>query len=282
MKLRAMHLARAVTIKRASVVALLVVFLATSVLAQYRRGSRGAGRQMVEAVLADYDGTFQFCRAAFRASREGDGGNWSVDSPQADLNLSIRLSELTKTAVGLTAEGEPNHLYVTLSNPVLFRCPFLMMTEVGSAYFDDQESAHLRAYLQKGGFIWADDFWGEYAWTFWERQIRKVLPEGQYAIKDLRLDHPIFHMMMSVKDVPQIPSIGWWFDTGRTSERRDSTEPHARAISDERGRVMVLMTHNTDFGDSFEREGDSREYFLKFSIEGYAFGINALLYAMTH
>ena len=45
---------------------------------------------------------------------------------------------------------------------------------------------------------------------------------------------------------------------------------------------MVLITHNTDFGDSFEREGDDPRLLLKFSVPGYAFGINALVYAMTH
>jgi hypothetical protein len=46
--------------------------------------------------------------------------------------------------------------------------------------------------------------------------------------------------------------------------------------------MLVVMTHNTDFGDSFEREGDSRAYFEYFAGPGYAFGINTLLYAMTH
>ena len=55
-----------------------------------------------------------------------------------------------------------------------------------------------------------------------------------------------------------------------------------RAISDRDGRILVVMTHNTDFGDAFEREGDSREYFETFAGAGYAFGINTLLYAMTH
>jgi len=45
---------------------------------------------------------------------------------------------------------------------------------------------------------------------------------------------------------------------------------------------MVFITHNTDLGDSFEREGDSYEYFLRFSVEGYAVGVNVLLYSMTH
>jgi hypothetical protein len=45
---------------------------------------------------------------------------------------------------------------------------------------------------------------------------------------------------------------------------------------------LVLSTHNTDLGDSFEREGDDPRYFSVMSVPGYAFGINALLYAMTH
>jgi hypothetical protein len=259
-----------------------MIAVATAASAQFRRGNRGIGRRAVFATIDDYDGTFQFCRAVFRADRNGDGGDWSVDSPQADLNLSIRMSELTKTTVGLLPDGEPNHLYVNLTDPVLYRCPFIMMTEVGSAYFDQKEAAHLRDYLLKGGFIWADDFWGEYAWDFWVNTLRKVLPSGAYAIKDLDLDHPIFNMMTRITKVPQIPSINVWFGTGQTSERRDSRVPHVRAISDDHGRIMVLMTHNTDFGDSFEREGDSREYFLQFSVEGYAFGVNTLIYAMTH
>ena len=57
---------------------------------------------------------------------------------------------------------------------------------------------------------------------------------------------------------------------------------HTRAVVDSHGRIMVLMTHNTDFGDSFEREADDPRYFYNFSVPGYAFGINALLYSMTH
>jgi len=55
-----------------------------------------------------------------------------------------------------------------------------------------------------------------------------------------------------------------------------------RAVSDRDGRILVVMTHNTDFGDAFEREGDSREYFERFAGAGYAFGIDTLLYSMTH
>lgn len=237
------------------------------------------------AAPASFDGAFQFCRAVFRGIQGGDGGNWLTDYPDADRNLSIRLSELTKTAVSMNkATGEPNHLVVQLTAPELFRCPMIMMFEVGNLYLDENEAAALRAYLMKGGFLWVDDFWGERAWSIWESQIRKVFPSGTHPIMDLTIDHPLFHQFRSVSRVPQIPSINYWIGSGGdTSERgADSDVPHIRAITDERGRIMVLMSHNTDFGDSYERESVSHEYFLAFSVEGYAFGVNALVYAMTH
>ena len=92
------------------------------------------------ATLDDFDGSFQFCRVVFRQASNGDGGDWSVDFPRADENLSIRLSELTKTPVGMDSDGMPKHLLISLTDPELFHCPFIMMTEVGSAYLDDERS----------------------------------------------------------------------------------------------------------------------------------------------
>ena len=100
---------------------------------------------------------------------------------------------------------------------------------------------------------------------------------------DLDVAHPLFHVLYDVKGVAQIPSIGFWLGTGgRTSERVDSQVPHARAILDTTGHMVVLITHNTDYSDAFEREGENRAYFETFAGPGYAFGINALLYALTH
>ena len=267
---------------RACAVATILLMAAAAVHAQFG-GFRTRGLPM--ATPESFDGAFQFCRAAFRSSRGGDGGGWGTDYPDADLNLSTRLGELTKTPISVDKRsGQPNHVIVPVNDPLLFRCPLIMMFEVGTLYLDDAEAANLRAYLLKGGFLWVDDFWGQYAWDVWESQIRKVLPSGAYPVKDLPLDHTIFHQVFTVARIPQIPSINYWLGSGGdTSERGPgSRPPHVRGIADERGRLMVLMTHNTDFGDSWEREGVSREYFLTFSVDGYAFGTNALVYAMTH
>lgn len=247
-----------------------------------RRGRFGPSVQL--ATPESFEGDFHFCRIAFRGNPYGDGGGWGVDYPRADINLSIRLSELTKTRVSFNAPGEPNSLVMRLTDEALFHCPFVMMTEVGAVYFDEAEAASLRNYLLKGGFLWADDFWGSYAWSAWQREFDKVLPSGRYPARDLPMDHPLFRTMFVIPKVPQIPSINFWAGSGGyTSERgADSAVPHARAIFDERRRMMVLLTHNTDVGDSWEREADDPEYFLRFSVDGYAFAINVVLYALTH
>jgi hypothetical protein len=265
--------------------AIIIAVFAATAGAQFQR--RGGGRFFSQRLRpnAPYDGAFQFCRIMFRNAGNGDGGGWGVDYPKADQNLSYRFSELTRTSVSKTDDGNFNHIVIALTDEErLARCPFIMMTEPGGAFFDEAEATALRTYLQRGGFLWADDFWGEYAWAHWENEIRKALPSSDYPLFDVPLDHQLFHMLYDVREVAQIPSIGFWYGTnGGTSERgRDSAEVHVRAISDRSGHILVVMTHNTDFGDAFEREGESREYFEHFAGPGYAFGVDTLLYSMTH
>jgi hypothetical protein len=250
--------------------------------AQFGRGATSS----VAAHMAkkdSFDGRFNYCRVMYRLNPAGDGGSWLTDYPLAEIDLSIRLSELTKTPVSFDESGQPRHLIVRLTDDELFRCPFLMMQEVGRLFITDEEAARLRTYLLKGGFLWVDDFWGSYAWDIWEDQIQKVLPPKEFPIVDVPNGHPMFRTLFEVKGVPQIPGIGTWRFGRRTSERgADSAQVHSRAIFDQKGRLMVFITHNTDVSDSWEREGEDSSYFYAFSVDGYAVAIDVLLYAMTH
>ncbi|HET9194397.1 MAG TPA: DUF4159 domain-containing protein [Vicinamibacterales bacterium] len=230
----------------------------------------------------DFDGRFNFCRLVYDGNR--NGGSWQTDYPNADINMSIRFSELTRTRVAFHPSGEPKHLLVRATSDTLFKCPLVILTAPGSAVFDDDEAEALRRYLDKGGFIWADDFWGTDQWEQWEGEIRRVLPASEFDIVDLPMDHPMLRSQFIVTEIPQIPNIGYYRRSGGdTSERgADSEVPRARIITDDSGRAMVLMTHNTDISDSWEREGEDASYFYAFSPKGYALGINVLLYAMTH
>ena len=217
--------------------------------------------------------------------RERGGYGWSTDYPLSDANFMIRLSELTKASISENAYGEPGHVVVQLTDPELFNYPFIFMSDVGTAFFSPEEAAGLREYLLRGGFLWVDDFWGSRAWDAWAYELSKVFSGAEYPITDLSLDHPIFRGLFDIDGFPQIPSIQHWRRSGGgvTSERgQDSAEPHFRGVSDEHDRLMVLMTHNTDIADGWEREGEDEWYFTSFSIDAYAVGINVLMYAMTH
>ena len=112
-----------------------------------------------------------------------------------------------------------------------------------------------------------------------------MLPPGRYPVIDVPLDHPVFRALTHVTSVPQITSIQFWrrVGGGTTSERgADSAEPHFRAIADDRGRFLVVMTHNTDIADAWEREADDPRFFSRFSPDGYGLGINVLVHAMSH
>jgi hypothetical protein len=159
-----------------------------------------------------------------------------------------------------------------------------MGSDVGTVEFSGEEAARLREYLLKGGFLWVDDFWGTAAWERWSREIAKVLPPAQYPIQEVPPTDQIFRSLYEVPRVPQITSLQNWRRSGgtNTSERgSDSAVPHLRAIRDPGGRIMVVMTHNTDIADSWEREGDDIEFFYRFAHDGYALGINVLLHSMT-
>jgi hypothetical protein len=243
----------------------------------FRQGARLATPQ-------SFDGSFNFCRVMYRNGPFGAGGGWSADYPSADINLSIRLAELTRLRVSRTAAGDPNHLVVRPLDDELFGCPFVLMAEVGSIFLDEQEAIRLREYLLKGGFLWVDDFWGTAAWEHWRDEIAKVLPPDRFPVQELPADHALLRSQFELSRIPQIPAINYWLDSGGgTSERgADSAVVHARVILDEHGRVMVFMTHNTDVSDSWEREGEDPNYFYRFSVEGYAVAVNVLLHAMTH
>jgi len=230
------------------------------------------------------DRGFTFCRLLYQSvRREPMGHGWNTDYPGSDHNFMARLEELTTTKPARWADGQPGFAVVRATQDELYECPFLFMSDAGTVGFSELEVVRLRDYLLKGGFLYVDDFWGEWAWRQWASEIARVLPE--YPIVDLGPDHPIMRTLYEVPEVPQVPSIQFWRRSGRhaTSEQgAASATPHLRAIFDERGHPLVVMTHNTDIADGWEREGEDDEFFYSFSPEAYALGINIVMYAMSH
>ena len=268
-----------------TVAATIIVLAATAVFAQ-RIWFGGYGYTPPRFPTEQtFKGSFNFCRAMFQSNRREKRG-WSTDYPGADLNFSTRLAELTKAPVTMRqdAEGEdaPDAVVVRLTDEALFKCPYVLMQDAGTAAFSPEEVVRLREYLLKGGFVFASDYWGDLAREQLDEQLALALPPSQYPIVDLPLNHSIWRTLFNVTTVPQMPSIQSWRRSGGNTDRGVIDPPSARGIADEDGRLMVVMLHNTDVPDGWEREGEDPEYFYRFSPDAYAVGINIVLYAMTH
>jgi hypothetical protein len=215
----------------------------------------------------------------------GRGSNpeerWRIDAPDSDLNFSFRLQQVTSIKVN------PEGKFLSITDKELFDYPFIYIVEPGRLTFTAEEVPVLRRYLLNGGFLMCDDFWGDRDWENFSQELKLIFPERE--AKELPLDHPIFHCVFDLKEKPQVPGVDWGTSsefTGITYERRrgpGAETVHYRAIVDDKDRIMVLICHNTDLGDGWEREGDNEYYFKHFSEpKAYPMGINIIFYAMTH
>jgi len=204
--------------------------------------------------------------------------SWATDYPDADVNFSARFQKETGF------KTEPEGRVITLTNAELRRYPFIYIVEGADMHLSTAEAQSLRDYLLGGGFLMVDDFWGEREWENFYEEIKRVFPEREP--EELRLDHPIFSCVFPLKEKPQIPNVGTGTSsqyTGITWERWDAQTPHYRGIFDDKGRLMVMICHNTDLGDGWEWEGGNEYYFREFSEKkAYPLGINIIFYAMTH
>jgi hypothetical protein len=212
----------------------------------------------------------------------GRRGKWATDWPDSDLNFSFRLQQLTALKVN------PDPVIVELSDPRLYDFPFLYVIEPGGERgypgtglaLQEEEVEALRRYCFNGGFVMVDDFWGEDEWDEFYREIKRVFPDREP--QELDPNHEIFNCVYELEEPPQVPSIHTFLG-GYRYERYDAAEVNYRGIFDDDGRLMVMICHNTDLGDGWEREGENHEYFKQYSEpKSYPMGINILFYAMTH
>jgi len=207
---------------------------------------------------------------------------WETDFPEGDDNFSRRLATLTRISVAPVAASR------LLTAPDLGDFPLLFMSDPGYMVLSEQEIAALARYLANGGFLWVDDFWGDAEWQQFANVMRQVLPDREWRV--LTPQHPIFHTVFDLEEMPQIPALPFASPGGDTAEPAGAhkypagslNEPQMRAWLDDDGRVMVVATHNTDVGDGWEREAYGEWYFETFSTRAYMMGVNIVTYAMTH
>ena len=248
-------------------VASLTVPTATS--AQIWRSQEGRYRTPMRTGLPKYTSSFMFCRLWYDATRSMRSGlGWSTDYPAADNNFMTRFEELTPTYIEHWENGDPGIAAVRATDPDIFRCPFLFMTDPGSVTFSGAEIEGLRDYLLKGGFLILDDFEAN-QWYNMDAQLLRALPEREWV--ELDDTHSIFGTFFYVEDiyVPH-PLV--------------DVEPRYMSIfedNDPRKRVMVLANHNSDLAEYWEWSA-SGLFAVDPTNDAYRLGVNYIIYALTH
>jgi hypothetical protein len=225
------------------------------------RFERGGGPQLLPNT--PYDGTFTFVRIRYGTQGFGRNPPWYHDYPYGETHFARILTEVSLTP---TYMGGSNVL--TFDDPELFKFPIAYIVEPGFWVPTPAEVEGLRAYLQKGGFLIVDDFFGNHWYNFVE-QMRRVLPDGRL----IRLDetHPIFDSFF------RIESLDFWhpYQAGYRSEFHAIFEDN-----DPSRRILVIVNYNNDLGEYWEYS-DTDWAPIALTNEAYKLGINYVIYALT-
>ena len=234
-------------------------------------GTRSVGTPMWENAPCYQEDVFIFARLRYDAAPRpitARRGGWTTDLPDADLNLSYRLQQLTSLRV------DPNCRLVRATDPDFMQYPFLFASAPGAMGLTADEVVALRNYLRNGGFLLMTDYWGEQDEQNVTRLFQHVLPESHF--EELPIEHPLYRMVLTIREKQQVPNI-------HVGLKIPGTQIHHRVIFDPKGRIMVMGLHNSDDSDGWEREGENHEYFEKYSERiAYPLAINIIFYIMTH
>jgi Domain of unknown function (DUF4159) len=252
----------------------LIFLLVASVVGQTRLGAVPRQPRAGQPV-SNRPGEFTFVRTIYSSTYGGRrGGSWAVDFPEADYHFIIGVRDWSGAILDIAAE--PKQLEIL--DERLFDYPLIYFVEPGYMELSGEEAARLREYVLRGGFLFLDDFWGDYEWENVKEQMRRVFPE--YEIKDIAMDHSVFHCYFDIDEVVQVPGIGSWLGRGVTHEKGGRV-PHFCGIEDGSGSLVAFIARNCDMGDAWEWIDDPR-YPLKYGLAAYKVGINVVMYAMTH
>jgi hypothetical protein len=265
--------------------------LCAAALAQRFGGGRGGGgirHAEIEPPTFPKDGEYHFVRLEYTdlpqyhrrwgfASRNASGdGWWMVDWPDADNHFSFGVQRLTRVAT-----GEPHHF--GLMDNQLWDHPWIYATQTGWWGLSDAEMKRLGEYLLRGGYLVTDDFWGPEAWQVFRLTMDRVLP-GR-PITEIALDDKVMHVCFDIeeKDLTFIPGTRHLRrgPNGTQVYQPPGTAPAWRAINDDKGHMVVAINFNTDVGDAWEY-ADSPDYPEAMTTLAYRYGVNYLIYAMTH
>lgn len=206
---------------------------------------------------------------------ERGGTHWAVDYPKGDRTLAALLRRFTR--VDVRSVEQPVNLD---DGDDVYYWPFMLVGLAGNWDLSADQSAKLREYLLRGGFLYFDSFFGTSDWYGFEEGLRRVFPSR--PIEDLTDDHPVFNIVYDIPNgtkvqIPHMNALRW----GGRGYLSDGAVPRWRGIFDDDRRLMVLIGFNNDTPDSWQWADDPR-YPAEAANLGLRLGVNFVVYALTH
>jgi hypothetical protein len=198
---------------------------------------------------------------------------WTQDYPRADRHLARAMRRLTRIDVRSVEQ-----VVALDDDDDAFNFPWIYAVQVGEWGLTQKEGAKLREYIQRGGFFMADDLHGNSEWNVFAKRIRYAFPDRD--IVELPDDDPYFHVVFDITNRPQVPGEAH-LGQGCKNCSDGGRGAHWRAIKDDKGRVVVAISHNSDLGDAWEF-ADAPHYPEKESTLAIQIAVNDVIYAMTH
>jgi hypothetical protein len=215
---------------------------------------------------------FVFVRLIYNGRIPGYLKNWCTDYPDGDDHLIWALRRLTHLDVAERGR------VIAITDPELFHYPFVYTSEPGQMLLTPEDARIMREYLARGGFWMLDDFWGSFEWGNLIAELKKVMPDAE--VKDLPATHELFHQFFDVDRIKQVPSLSYVYN-GHITFEQDGFTAECKGIYDEKGRLVIIINHNTDLGDAYEHM-DKPEYPYEFSSYAYRVAVNTFMYALSH
>jgi len=229
-------------------------------------------------IRLEYTDLPEYHRGFGFSGRSGTGdGWWMVDWPEADDHFTTGIQRLTRIETGVP-------LHLRLADDRIFDYPWIYATQAGWWGLSDSETLRLREYLLRGGFLVVDDFWGEDQWQVFRDTMNRVLP--RHAITDISESDSVMHVLYDIRDkdrtfIPGSRHLRMGPGGGTVVQQPPGTAPAWRAMYDDRNRMVVAINYDTDVGDAWEF-ADVPEYPEAMTTLAYRYGINYIIYAMTH
>jgi Domain of unknown function (DUF4159) len=193
---------------------------------------------------------------------------WAIDYPLAEAHFLPAVERMTRI------DAADDSQFLTLDDDALFDYPWVLLQQPGQGLWHPvgEELERLREYLLRGGMLVVDDFHGLYEWREFEDAMQDLLPGKR--IVDIPEDDMLIDILFDLDERTPIPGERHLYSGMQGPSQW-------RGIYDDGGRLMVAINFNIDMGDAWEH-ADDPGYPAPMTTLAYKFGVNYVIYAMTH